>query len=54
MYLKEIGCIPNVLGFPFEICGLSIAVVGLWGDKADLPKIDCNVLSWIILAFEAL
>lgn len=55
MYVKKIGCIPNlVLGFSFEICGWSIAVESPWGDKVDLPKIDCNMLTWVIQVFENL
>lgn len=55
MYVKKIECFPScVLGFSFEFCGWSIAVVSPWGDKVDLPKIDCNMLTWVILVFEDL
>lgn len=46
-------CIPKcVLGFSFDFCSLFIAVVSLWGEKVDLPKIGYDVLTWIILVFE--
>lgn len=55
VHMQTIRCISKcVLGFSFDFCSLGIAVVSLWGEKVDLPKIDSDVLTWIILAFENL
>lgn len=55
VYMKEIWCISTcVLGFSFDTYSLGIVVVSLWGEKIDLPKVGCDVPTWLFLVFKDL
>lgn len=51
---KKYDAFPNVYWDFLLIAAFGQSCGKLWGKKVDLPKIGCDVLTWIILVFEEL